>query len=114
MIYITTEKADINGVLGISENTDSDLRTAPSRIYRRATLDGGAEIINMGTSGGDRTFDIRAFLKLPQIEKLSYIQESSSMIALATEEGVFSGAISDVRTFKGVTKITILSKEKLT
>lgn len=96
-------------VVEIRESADSDLKKATARVSRAAALDGTVVISHSGFSHGDRTFTIRANQISKAVETdLWYLHENETTIRVATDEGVFYGAIQLLSTVNGKLSMTIL------
>lgn len=115
MIGISTTTFDVNGSMLLMEAEEgTDVRQISRRVTRKATLDGNAEIEDMGLSHADRTFTIRARdLSKADYDKLALIVELYPLLVITTAEGAFEGAPDTIRNSNGVTVLRILINRKL-
>lgn len=115
MIAISTPTFDLNGSLVIKDyDPATDISSLSRRVSRTATLDGGCEIEDKGLSHGDRTFSIQFPASLTDANALKYLVESYLLLKIATAEGMFTGAVENLRINAGEITATIFIKEKLT
>lgn len=115
MIGISTPTFDSEGsILLRNIEQDNDLMERSRRVTRTATIDGGAEIEDMGMSHADRTFTIRARgLSKADFDKLALILESYPLINITTDEGAFKGAPEHISYGNDITNLRILIKQKI-
>ena len=84
-----------------------------ARVSQQATLDLGAVIVHGGVSAGDRTFLIEAQMTEAEETSLKALFTNGvNGCIVSTKDGVFFGAISDVKARRGRVKANILIKEK--
>lgn len=115
MIGISTPTYSPNGSILLKDiETDSDVPPRERRITRTATLDGEAEIEDMGMSHADRTFVIRARgLTRAEYDLLALGVEGFPLLIITTAEGAFMGAPEHLSINDGITTLRILIKEKI-
>jgi len=114
MISITTSTYDLSGQLIISEDPNSDLKSNIRRVSRIATLDGGCSITDQGFSHADRTLDIRQEgISQDDADRIWYLFRNYSLLRISTYDGVFLGAIQEVKINEGNLRAKILVKEKI-
>jgi len=115
MISISAPTFDLDGSLLLRGSARSDLFSQSRRVSRTATLDGGVYLDDMGFTHGDRTLRITVKAdSLKTIDALAYLHRTYAQLMVATIEGVFLGAISQISVTNGDIIITYLVKEKLT
>lgn len=112
MISISTKTANSSGHLVIHEKKSSKLNDIPARVSRTKLLDGGVYINHSGVSQGDRTLSVVALMTAADRSRLKTIHETETLIYVATADGFFEAAISEIRQNKAGTVINILIKEK--
>ncbi len=115
MIGISTTTFDVNGSMLLTDVDDrSDKPEISRRVTRKATLDGNAEIEDMGSSDADRTFTIRARgLSKADYDKLALMVQLYPLLVITTAEGAFEGAPERIRNVNGVTFFNVLINQKL-
>lgn len=115
MIGISTQTFDVNGSMLLTNVDDaSGAPPASRRVTRKATLDGNADIEDMGSSHADRTFVIRARgLSREEYDKLKLLVESYPLLDITTAEGVFECAPERISNNNGVTNLRLLINRKL-
>ena len=111
MISLTTLNADTNGVIMI-DDYNSNFGSLDSRISRQATLDGGVVITHSGVIHGDRTFDISADIDSDQKTILEYLHGNNTILRLSCIEGLFTGAISTLKSTTPEMTFKFLVKDK--
>jgi len=112
MISIAMTIFDPSGHVTIMDTSKCNFGKKPARVSRSATLDGGAVITHSGVSHGDRTFTLDCQISEAQETAINYIHENATSVLVSCSEGVFLGAISDLETYEGKLKATILIKSK--
>lgn len=114
MIGLTAPVFDIDGALLIKETHNQTAPTLGRRLSRTATLDGGAEITDLGYSEGDRTFIFETTsLTKSEGELLEYFLKTYPLMILSHESGCYIGAIDNLDLSSYPQKFTFLVKEKL-
>lgn len=96
----------------IHNTSECRLSEMTARVSRHATLNCGAVIVHGGVSHGDRTLYIEAAMAQAQETALRSLFENSTGVHIALSDGLFYGAISEVKTKQGRVKATILIKSK--
>jgi len=112
MISISMTTFNTSGHVTIMDTSNCNFGKKPARVSRVATLDGGAVIIHSGVSHGDKTFILDSRINETQETAINYIHNNATSVLVSCSEGVFLGAISDLETYKGKLKATILIKSK--
>lgn len=118
MIGISTKTYDINGARLFTETDpgkDAANRSGSRRLTRRATLDGGASLCDLGYSHADRIITVvEPQASLESIEYARYICETYSLVIVSTEDGVYeAGPETHDVSDDGELTITLLVKQKL-
>ena len=111
MIIITKTTAAAGKIVKIKETPQSDIQTASARVNRTATLSGGVVIDHLGYVVGDRTMKISAKLSETDAALLWTFFTTETLLNLASEEGYFIGAISQMKKRGGNIQFTFLVKE---
>lgn len=113
MITLRVPEYEARGNIKINELADSKLLDSTRRVNRRATIDGGVFLDDLGFSHGDRTFDIKSQETLENSERLRELQRNYRIYECVTSEGVFLGTISDIRSKEGILTLQFLIKNKV-
>lgn len=116
MIILTSRLFDAaySPVILFESPADSRIRDVERRIARSATLDGGAVIFDGGFSDGDRTIELQ--LRGPteaQAAAVLALIEADGLQRLATQDGVFEGALDRVNLSAGALYARFLVQTKL-
>lgn len=115
MIGLSAPTVDETGAVVLTEHKGkSQTSEPPARLSKSQCLDGTVSLTHSGVADGDRTFKI----VIPQITEAAYtvvkrLHRNYTTITIACSEGVFAGAIAEVRASKGDCTITIEITEKL-
>lgn len=112
MITLRVPEYDVRGNIKINELADSKLIDSTRRVNRRATIDGGVFLDDLGFSHGDRTFEIKATETRQGSERIREFQQRYRTYECVTSEGVFVGTISDIRSKEGILALKFLVKGK--
>ena len=115
MIVLSSLLADPDGVIELPVDYGrSDLDTAPRRLSRVTTLDGGSVLVHSGFSHGDRTLQIvTEQLDREQVEELNNFHINNSLINLSMFDGFYSAAIKTKSIKGGRASLSVYLKEKL-
>jgi len=114
MISIATPTFDLSGTLVLSHTEASVLDTQTRRVSRKATLDGGAVILDRGYTDADRDLNLRAKLvDLAQVGRAAYLLETYSQLLVSTERGCFLCAPVSKRVANGQLHLSfhVISRE---
>jgi len=112
MIGISTLTQNTAGHLMVHEKKTSAVNNHPARVSRTKILNGGVYINHSGVTDGDRTLTVIAEMTDAQRNRLLAIHKTETLVHVATRDGHYTAAISDVRQQKADTVFTILIKEK--
>jgi len=115
MISLSTPVVDVLGsVLLRNTAAGSDTSSMERRVSRTATLDGGAVVTDGGYSAADRTLRIVATeVDEAAYAAVAYLVKNYSVLMVATRDGVFLGAPSNLSMDGGRLKLTVLVTEEL-
>ena len=114
MIALSAPTYDLDGTL-MMDGRASETGEMSRRVSRSATLDGMAEVTDLGFSHADRTFRVVRRRPTPdEVSRGAYLIETYQQVRISSDEGVFMGALSSLETRRGEMVITVLIAEKLT
>ena len=98
MLYLAAPQFDLSGLVALDRTHSSDSGPLTRRGGRAATLDGGAEILDLGYSDADRTFSVTARQQTREaFDAVAYLLRSYPLLLLSCEYGLFYGALRDLR-----------------
>jgi hypothetical protein len=112
MIVIKMPEYNAGGNISIKDLASSVLETSTRRVSRRATIDGGVYMDDLGFSHGDRTFEIKTKASKISSDRLHQLQRNYSIYECVTNEGIFFGAISSITTRDNILTLQFLVKNK--
>jgi hypothetical protein len=115
MIYLAAPTFDLSGLLVLPRGRLDDPLDLTRRVSRTATLDGGAELTDLGFTHADRTLRISAAHVTPaEAEAAAYLLETYPTLIVATSTGCFLAAPEGMSVRGGTLSLTLLVTEKLT
>jgi hypothetical protein len=114
MIGLSAKTFDLDGCLMILQGRIEDPLNLGRRVSRVATLDGGAEVTDLGFTHADRTFRVQ----VPQVSQIdadraAYMLQTYPQLMLATAEGMFLVSPEGMSVRGGTLSLTLLVTEKL-
>lgn len=112
MIVIQQPEYSVLGNIAMHETADSKLQDTSRRVTRKATIDGGVHIDDLGFSHGDRTFEIRVVNSVDLERKIDLLMQNFTLYHCLTLDGIFSGVIQRKTVQDNIMTITFLVKEK--
>lgn len=115
MIFISSQVADVNGVVKLElDRAKSDLETAERRVSTTKTLDGGVAIIDSGFADGDRRLKIVARnVGAVQAAALKSLQRNNAILNLSMFDGVYLVALKSLSIKNGGASLTVYIKSKI-
>lgn len=103
-----------NGAVMVTPLPDYEIRSVSRRISRVKTLDGGVVVTDSGFAHGDRDFTMNVESSKTIWETLLAIHEVTTLVHIATEEGVFSACWESLKDGGDVINMKFIINEKLT
>jgi hypothetical protein len=116
MIILTSRLFDIthSPVLLSEDPQNSSARNVSRRVSRTATLDGSAVIHDGGFADADRTIDVRVpNATQAQLSAVLALIQADNLQRVATEDGVFEGALERITQDGGSLTARFLVQRKL-
>src|SRR5574343_1266289 len=91
-----------SGAVMITPLPDSDIRNVMRGISRVKTLDGGVVVTDSGFAHGDRDFTVKIESSKTMWNTLLAMHEVTTLLHIATDEGVFSACWESLKEFGDV------------
>ena len=115
MISLSAPIADTTGHVMLKEDQSKTRTGEPvARMSKTKCLDGTVNLQHSGVVDGDRTFTI----VVPRITEAEYtiikrLYRNYTSIVVASQGGVFAGAIKSIRVSDGTATVTFWVEERL-
>ena len=114
MIYLAAPTFDLDGCLALTRGRIDDPLDLSRRVSRTATLDGGAELTDLGFTHADRTLRVTApHVSQADAERAAYLLQTYPTLIVATPTGCFLAAPEGMSVRGGALSLTLLVTEKL-
>ena len=114
MIYLAAPTFDLSGLLALPRGRLDDPLDLSRRVSRTATLDGGAELTDLGFTHADRTLRVMVpHVTRADAERAAYLLENYPTLMVATAAGLFLAAPEGMSVRGGTLNLTLLVTEKL-
>lgn len=113
-LSLSTKTFDVNGLLQLEHDQDSETNNLKRRVSRTATLDGGATFDDMGFSWADAELKLK-FKALTEAEAtgLNYLCENYGELLAVNKDGVFNVLVNSLNIKAGAGDLSLLILEKV-
>lgn len=114
-IVVSPALFDLAEPLELSRSAGSDVHGVGRRVTRTPTLDGGAVLQDLGATDADRVLVLeQAHASAAQVAAAKRLARVHPRVTVATEEGVFLGALESVQVREGTLALVFWPISRLT